>query len=93
MKVYTRIPKTCPFCKQNPLVKIQEKSDRVHNIEYIRHFKCPYCGKKVELRMFEYIHPVNGFQRTLSIRKVREQKDNDLKRKQRIITISRQLEI
>ncbi|GAH37502.1 unnamed protein product, partial [marine sediment metagenome] len=57
MKEYTRVPKTCPFCKQDPLVKIQEVSDRIDNVEYIRHFNCPYCEKKVELRMLEYFHP------------------------------------
>ncbi|MCK4266790.1 MAG: hypothetical protein KAX31_05870, partial [Thermoplasmata archaeon] len=84
MKEYIRVPKTCPFCKQNPLVKILEVSDRIDDVEYIRHFYCPYCGKEVELRMYEYFHPVNGFQRNVSVRKIAKQEDDEVKRKQRI---------
>jgi transcription elongation factor Elf1 len=87
MKEYSRVPKTCPFCKQNPLVKIQELSDRIDHAEYIRHFHCPNCGKKVELRMLEYFHPDNGFQRNVTVRKIMKQEDNEIKRKQRIISI------
>ena len=90
MKEYIRVPKTCPFCKQNPLVKILEVSDRIDDVEYIRHFYCPYCGKEVELRMYEYFHPVNGFQRNVSVRKIAKQEDDEVKRKQRIITIFKQ---
>jgi len=86
-KIWRRKHATCPYCQGKPLISIQENSERVPDIKYIRHSYCPYCGNKIEIVMHEYLGRQGQFQRGIHIRKITTNEDSEFKKRQRVINI------
>jgi len=55
---------------------------------YIRHFDCPYCSRKIEIFMKEYLGIKNQFQRSVDARKLKTVEDGYSKKMLRKIEIS-----
>lgn len=85
---YRRRHASCPYCKLKPLITIQECSDRIPNVEYIRHENCPYCGEIIEVFMREYLGNQRQFQRAIYLRIHTTTEDDELRKRQRIIKLS-----
>jgi len=90
VKSFRRKHAACPFCKEKPLVTVQELSERLPEAVYIRHRTCPYCGKKIEVIMREYLGNEGQFQRSIHIRKPIAKEDDESKKKKRIIALDPQ---